>query len=115
MNEIFFVEENDVKMESATTTAHTTQLSPLFPNLGQDPAPMILQFCIGENSKIYGGSPVILGTRVRVYDIAALKVRDVPDEEILRRYPSLSMDHIAAAWEYYQLNPEKVEASEKDI
>ena len=42
-----------------------------------------------EDSEIFSGTPVIRGTRVPVYDIAAAVESGTPKDRILQTYPSL--------------------------
>lgn len=51
------------------------------------------------------GEPVIRGTRITVYTIAALVERGTPVDEILRHYPSLTAEQVEAAHRYAQAQP----------
>jgi uncharacterized protein (DUF433 family) len=52
-----------------------------------------------------GGEPVIRGTRVPVYDVAASVAADTPMERILAAYPSLDADKVQLAAIYAEANP----------
>ena len=54
--------------------------------------------------EILGGTPVIKGTRVPVYDVAAVAAQ-VPIDEVLKDYPSLSADQVDLAKLYAKANP----------
>jgi uncharacterized protein (DUF433 family) len=54
---------------------------------------------------VLGGTPVIRGTRIPVYDVAASAVVDVPVDRILAAYPSLDTDKIELATIYAEANP----------
>lgn len=53
------------------------------------------------------GEPVLRGTRVTVYTIAALVEAETPPAEILRHYPSLSARQVEAARVYAQAHPRR--------
>ncbi len=53
---------------------------------------------------ILGGTPVIRGTRVPVYDVAAVAAQ-IPIDEVLKDYPSLSADQVDLAKLYAKANP----------
>ncbi len=55
---------------------------------------------ITTNPEVLGGRPCIRGLRVRVKDILDLLASGVSRTEILRDYPYLEDDDIAAALEY---------------
>lgn len=52
-----------------------------------------------------GGTPVIRGTRIPVYDVASLVVSGRPMDEVLDDYPSLTRDQVDLAVLYAQANP----------
>jgi len=54
---------------------------------------------------VLGGTPVIRGTRVPVYDVAASVAAGIPRERILAAYPSIDADQIALASTYAQATP----------
>lgn len=54
---------------------------------------------------ILGGIPIIRGTRVPVYDVAASVTRGLPPERILAAYPSLDIEKIELATIYAEANP----------
>lgn len=55
--------------------------------------------------EILGGTPVIRGTRIPVYDVAASVAAGIPPERILAAYPSLDAERIALAALYAEANP----------
>ena len=57
--------------------------------------------------EILSGTPVIRGTRVPVYDVAASVVAGVSMEEILEGYPSLKRDQVELADLYAEANPQR--------
>ncbi len=59
------------------------------------------------NPEIQHGEPVLRGTRVTVYTIAALAEAGTPIDEILRHYPSLSARQIEAARLYASAHPRR--------
>jgi uncharacterized protein (DUF433 family) len=54
---------------------------------------------------ILGGTPVIAGTRVPVYDVAAQVEKGTAIQEILEAYPSLSREHVELAAFYAKAVP----------
>jgi uncharacterized protein (DUF433 family) len=65
---------------------------------------------------ICGGKPCITGTRIRVWDVAALAQSGHSPDEILTHYPSLTLADVHAALAYYYDNREEIErtAAEDD-
>jgi uncharacterized protein (DUF433 family) len=56
---------------------------------------------------VLSGSPVIRGTRVPVYDVAASVAAGIPQERILAAYPSLDAEKIELASIYAQATPSR--------
>jgi len=56
---------------------------------------------------ILSGTPVIRGTRVPVYDIAASVSSGIAIDRILKAYPSLQREHIELAAMYAEANPQR--------
>src|SRR5712691_2327292 len=57
------------------------------------------------SSEVLGGTPVIRGTRVPVYDVAASTAAGIPVDRILTAYPSLDADKVELAAIYAEANP----------
>ena len=57
--------------------------------------------------KILSGTPVIRGTRVPVYDVAASVASGIPVERILSSYPSLKRKQVELAALYVEANPQR--------
>lgn len=55
--------------------------------------------------EILSGTPVIKGTRVPVYDIAASVAAGIPMEEILSSYPSLNREQVELSALYAEAHP----------
>ncbi len=65
---------------------------------------------IARNTKICGGRPTILGTRITVSDIVELHYSlgwDV--QRILDEYPYLTKGQVIAALEYYEQHTEEID------
>ena len=60
-----------------------------------------------SDPEIMGGTPVIRGTRVPVYDVAASVMAGIPLDRILAAYPSLKLDHLEFANLYAEANPQR--------
>jgi uncharacterized protein (DUF433 family) len=54
---------------------------------------------------ILGGTPVVRGSRIPVYDVAASVAAAIPIDRILTAYPSLDADKIELAAIYAEANP----------
>ena len=52
------------------------------------------------NPKVMGGKPVVKGTRITVEQVLKLLAQGLTTEEILKDYPHLSKDDIAAVLLY---------------
>jgi uncharacterized protein (DUF433 family) len=55
--------------------------------------------------EILSGTPVIRGTRVPVYDVAASVAAGIPVERILPSYPSLNREQVELAALYAEAHP----------
>jgi len=67
------------------------------------------------NPEIQHGEPVLRGTRVTVYTIAALSAAGTPTEEILRHYPNLTVRQVEAARLYASAHPRRSHPSSTGI
>ena len=54
---------------------------------------------------VLGGTPIILGTRISVHDVAVSVVAGLPIDRILAAFPSLDADKIELATIYAEANP----------
>jgi uncharacterized protein (DUF433 family) len=57
--------------------------------------------------EILDGTPVIQGTRIPVYDVAASIAAGIPIDRILTAYPNLDSDKVALAAIYAQASPQR--------
>ncbi len=62
---------------------------------------------VETDPEILSGTPVIKGTRVPVYDIAASVARGIPMKRLLSSYPSLDEDAVELAALYAEANPQR--------
>jgi uncharacterized protein (DUF433 family) len=60
-----------------------------------------------EDPKILGGTPVIKGTRIPVYDVAASAASGLSPDEIREDYPNLDREKIELAIFYAKANPRR--------
>jgi uncharacterized protein (DUF433 family) len=60
---------------------------------------------IVSDSEILGGIPVIKGTRVPVYDLAASMKAGISRDRILAAYPTINEHHLDAAVAFAEANP----------
>jgi uncharacterized protein (DUF433 family) len=60
---------------------------------------------VTTDPEILGGIPVIKGTRVPVYDLAASVQEGIPRDRILAAYPTINEHHLDAAVAFAEANP----------
>ncbi|MEO9340852.1 DUF433 domain-containing protein [Mesorhizobium sp. SB112] len=60
---------------------------------------------VTSSHDVLGGTPVIRGTRVPVYDVAASVASGHPIERILEAYPSIDAEKVRLAGIYAEANP----------
>lgn len=56
---------------------------------------------------VCGGQPRIRNTRIPVWTLVTFRQQGAEDEELLRNYPALTKDDLAAAWAYYEQHREE--------
>jgi uncharacterized protein (DUF433 family) len=70
---------------------------------------------VAVNPKICGGSPVIVGTRVRVVDIAVeYEYLNQSPDEIISAHPHLKLEQIHDALSFYYENRAELDKKIKD-
>jgi uncharacterized protein (DUF433 family) len=62
---------------------------------------------VSVDDEILSGTPVIKGTRVPVYDVAASVAAGIPMFRILAAYPSLNQEQVELAALYADANPQR--------
>lgn len=62
---------------------------------------------VSVDNEILSGTPVIRGTRVPVYDVAASVVAGIPMDRILSSYPSLNREQVELAALFVEANPQR--------
>lgn len=62
---------------------------------------------VSTDDEILRGTPVIKGTRVPVYDVAASVAAGIPMERILSSYPSLNREQVELAALFAEANPQR--------
>jgi uncharacterized protein (DUF433 family) len=67
--------------------------------------PIVARNLVESSPEILGGMPVIRGTRVPVYDVAASVSAGIPVEDILDDYPSLDREKVELAAIFAEANP----------
>lgn len=65
------------------------------------------QELVAEDPEILGGTPVIRGTRIPVYEVASLVEAGTPVEELKELYPKLTLSQIELASIYAKANPQR--------
>ena len=58
---------------------------------------------------ICGGDACIRGHRIPVWVLVGYRKLGLSDPEVLRNYPTLTLDDLQAAWEYAAAHPEEIE------
>lgn len=62
---------------------------------------------VSVDDQVLSGTPVIKGTRVPVYDVAASVAASIPMEKILSSYPSLNREQVELAALFAEANPQR--------
>ena len=70
---------------------------------------------VSVDDGILGGTPVISGTRVPVYDVAASVAAGYPIERILSSYPSLNREQVELAALFAEANPQRGRPSRRTV
>ncbi|MGH9444600.1 MAG: DUF433 domain-containing protein [Terriglobia bacterium] len=65
--------------------------------------------------EILSGTPVIRGTRVPVYDVAASVAAGIPMERILPSYPSLKREQVELAALFAEANPQRGRPRQREV
>ncbi len=60
---------------------------------------------VTRSDEVLSGTPVVRGTRVPVYDVAASVAAGFPTEQILEDYPSLDAEQVRLSAIYAEANP----------
>jgi uncharacterized protein (DUF433 family) len=66
---------------------------------------LLARAAVTNSPDVLGGTPVVKGTRVPVYDVAASVAAEIPVERILEAYPSLTAEQVELASLYAKANP----------
>lgn len=73
---------------------------------------------IESNAGVCGGEPCIVRTRIPVWILIQGRRQNLGDAELLRVYPTLRAEDLAAAWAYARAHPgeiaEQIRANEQD-
>jgi uncharacterized protein (DUF433 family) len=69
---------------------------------------------IASTPGVCGGKPCVVGTRIRVWDIAILAQSGQSPDEILSHYPDLTLGDIYAALSYYYDNRQVIDQQAED-
>ncbi len=64
---------------------------------------------IQKTPGICGGHARIRNTRIPVWTLVSLRQQGATEQELLRNYPSLTSDDLAAVWEYYYNHKSEIE------
>jgi uncharacterized protein (DUF433 family) len=64
---------------------------------------------IKKTTGICGGNARIRDTRIPIWTLISLQKQGASQEELLRNYPSLTVEDLAAAWLYYEKNSEEID------
>jgi len=58
---------------------------------------------------VCGGKPCIVGTRIRVWDVAVLAQAGYSPDEVIEQFPHLGLSDVYAALSYYYDNRESID------
>jgi uncharacterized protein (DUF433 family) len=64
---------------------------------------------VEKTDGVCGGDPCIASTRIPVWSLEQSRKLGLSDEAILRNYPSLRQQDLAAAWEYVRSHRSEIE------
>ncbi len=70
---------------------------------------------VAEDDTILSGTPIIKGTRVPVYDVAASVAAGMPMKRILSAYPSLNRNQVELAALFAEANPQRGRPRQRPI
>jgi uncharacterized protein (DUF433 family) len=70
---------------------------------------------VSVDDEILGGTPVIKGTRVPVYDVAASVAAGIPMRRILSSYPSLNREQVDLAALFAEANPRRGRPGQRSV
>lgn len=63
---------------------------------------------IAKTPGLCGGRACIRGHRIPVWGLVRYRQLGLSDAEILRAYPSISADDLAAAWDYHAAHQDEI-------
>lgn len=69
----------------------------------------LLTLPIEKRPGVCGGRACIRGHRIAVWILVSLRRLGADDDNILRGYPDLTPEDLAAAWAYAEANPEEID------
>ncbi|MBD2195915.1 MULTISPECIES: DUF433 domain-containing protein [Calothrix] len=72
-------------------------------------SPQIQKYFIQKTSGVCGGNARIRDTRIAVWTLVSFRQQGASDEELLRNYPTLTIEDLAAAWSYYKEHPQEID------
>jgi uncharacterized protein (DUF433 family) len=67
--------------------------------------PVAVRALVTSSPEVLGGTPVIIGTRIPVHDVAASRAAGHPLEAILSAYPRLTAEQVDLATLYAEAYP----------
>jgi uncharacterized protein (DUF433 family) len=76
---------------------------------------MMVEDAIVSDPEILGGMPVIKGTRVLAYDLAASVKAGISRDRILAAYPTIKEHHLDLVVAYAEANPLERSATASDL
>jgi len=68
---------------------------------------------IRKTERVMGGAACIGNSRIPVWALVSLKKQGMNDGDLLRAYPSLQASDLEAAWSYYTVNSDEIDAQIK--
>lgn len=64
---------------------------------------------IQKTEGVCGGNARIRDTRIPVWTLVSFRQQGASEEELLRNYPLLNQQDLAAAWSYYGQYPQEID------
>ena len=69
------------------------------------------ELLIRKTAGVCGGEACIRNTRIPVWVLVSLKRQGIQNSDLLRNYPDLNLDDLAAAWSYQSHNSDEIDAT----
>jgi uncharacterized protein (DUF433 family) len=69
---------------------------------------------ITKTANVCGGDACIRGHRIPVWSLVNYRQLGASDGEVLRAFPTINAEDVAAAWKYYESHREEIDEAIRD-